>query len=71
MARAYKDNPWEFEGLYGRDVAWTLERYASAHPVDVMALSYHHRTLMDKVFHQNVIKQISMTADFPVFTFWK
>jgi len=26
---------------------------------------------MDKVFHQNVIKQISMTADFPVFTFWK
>jgi hypothetical protein len=38
---------------------------------DQRSLSYHHRTLMDKVFHQNVIKQISMTADFPVFTFWK
>lgn len=71
MARTYKDIPWEFEGLYGRDVAWTLERYASTHGVDVLALSYHHRTLMDMVFHQNVIKQISMTADFPVFTFWR
>lgn len=71
MARAHKEILWPFEGLYGRDVAWTLERYASSHEVDVMALSYHHRTLMDKLFHQNVIKQISMTADFPVFTFWK
>lgn len=71
MARDYKDTSWQFEGLYGRDVAWTLERYAANSAMDVMALSYHHRTLMDKLFHQNVIKQISMTADFPVFTFWK
>ncbi len=71
MARAYKELPWAFEGLYGRDVAWTLEHYATSSPFDVMALSYHHRTLMDKLLHQNVIKRISMTADFPVFTFWK
>ena len=71
MARSFKGIPWQFEGLYGRDIAWTLERYASTNEVDVMALSYHHRTLIDILFHQNVIKQLSMTADFPVFTFWR
>ncbi len=71
LAQAQKDIPWEFEGMYGRDVAWTLEHYAVSNAVDVLALSYHHRTLMDAIFHQNVIKRISMTAEFPVFTFWR
>ena len=71
MARLYKEIPWDFEGIYGRDVAWTLEHYAVSNAVDSMAMSYHHRTLMDALFHQNVIKRISMTAEFPVFTFWR
>ncbi len=71
MARAYKNIPWGFEGIYGRDVAWALEHYVSSNQVDVLALSYHHRTLMEKLFTQNVIKRISLTASFPVFTFWK
>ncbi len=71
MARARKEISWGFEGIYGRDVAWTLEHYAVSNAVDVLALSYHHRTLMDALFHQNVIKRISMTAQFPVFTFWR
>ena len=71
MARTHKGIAWEFEGMYGRDIAWTLEHYAVENAVDVLALSYHHRSLMDKLFHQNVIKRISMTAAFPVFTFWR
>ncbi len=71
MARAHKDIPWNFEGVYGRDVAWTLEHYAVTHDVDVLALSYHHRSLMDNLTRPNVIKRISMTAEFPVFTFWR
>jgi nucleotide-binding universal stress UspA family protein len=71
MARAHKQIPWTFEGLYGRDVAWTLWHHAVSNDIDVLALSYHHRSLMDKLFHQNVIKRISMTAEFPVFIFWK
>jgi len=71
MARAHKDIPWDFESIYGRDIAWTLEHYATSHDVDVLALSYHHRSLMDNLTRQNVIKRISMTADFPVFTFWR
>jgi nucleotide-binding universal stress UspA family protein len=71
MAREHKDIPWNFEGVYGRDIAWTLEHYATSHDVDVLALSYHHRSLMDNLTRQNVIKRISMTAEFPVFTFWR
>lgn len=71
MARTYKDIPWSFEGLYGDDVAWTLEHFTVSHKIDALALSYHHRTLMDILFRQNVIKRISMTAQFPVFTFWR
>ena len=71
MARTYKDIPWDFEGVYGRDVAWALEHYMNSMNIDVLALSYHHRTLMDKLFSQNVIKRISQTASFPVFTFWR
>lgn len=71
MARAPKNIPWTFEALYGKDVAWTLEHFAAQNKVDAMALSYHHRTLMDNLMRENVIKRISMTAEFPVFTFWR
>ena len=71
MARAHKQILWTFEGLYGRDVAWKLWHHAVSNDIDVLALSYHHRSLMDKLLHQNVIKRISMTAEFPVFIFWK
>jgi len=71
LARAHRLVPWTFDGMYGRDVAWSLEHYANEKNVDVLALSYHHRSLIDKLFHQNVIKRISMTASFPVFTFWR
>lgn len=71
MARSNNGMPLSFEGIYGEDVAWTLEHYAASHPVDAMALSYHDRSLLDRLFTQNVIKRISMTAEFPVFTFWR
>lgn len=70
-ARAHPDSHWGFEGLYARDVAWTLEHHVTSNNIDALALSYHHRNLMDKLFHQNVIKRISLTASFPVFTFWR
>lgn len=70
-SRAHPDSPWKFEGVYARDVAWTLEHHVNSNNIDALALSYHHRNLIDRIFHQNVIKRISLTASFPVFTFWR
>jgi len=70
-SRTNLDSVWSFEGLYARDVAWTLEHHVTSNNIDALALSYHHRSLIEKLFHQNVIKRISLTASFPVFTFWR
>ncbi|MDZ4713857.1 MAG: universal stress protein [Cytophagales bacterium] len=70
MDRADKMIDWSFEGKYGIDISWALDRYVTSQSSEILALSFHHRTLVDKLFRENVIKKLSMTAHFPVFTFW-
>jgi nucleotide-binding universal stress UspA family protein len=69
-AREPKNISWSFDFHYSHDVSWALDRYMKENKGDMLALSFHHRSLMERLFKQNVVKQISMTAEYPVFVFW-
>ena len=71
LSHADKMISWSFESKLGADVAWSLGRYAADDATELLALSFHHRSLIDNIFRENVIKQLSMTASFPLFTFWR
>lgn len=68
-ARAPMDISLSFDFQYSDDIPWTLDVYMKKNKGDMLALSFHHRSLIKKLFTENVIKQISMVADYPVFVF--
>jgi hypothetical protein len=37
----------------------------------MLALSFHHRSLFEKLFNEDVIKKVTMVADYPVYVFWR
>lgn len=70
-AREPRNIAWSFDFKSADDVALALTHYMNSDEGgDILALSFHHRSLVEKLFRENVIKKISMIADFPVFTFW-
>jgi nucleotide-binding universal stress UspA family protein len=69
-AREPKNISWSFDFQYSHEVSWALDRYMKENKGDILALSFHHRSLMEKLIKENVVKQISMTAEYPVFVFW-
>jgi nucleotide-binding universal stress UspA family protein len=70
-AREPKNMSWSFDFQYSSEVAWALDQFMQEHNADVLALSFHHRSLMENLFRENTIKKISMIADYPVFVFWR
>ncbi|GHN02688.1 universal stress protein [Cytophagales bacterium WSM2-2] len=70
LARAVRDIEWNFESLFSKDISWALDHYMKTHQADVLALSFHHRTFMEKLFKGNVVRQISMILEYPTFVFW-
>lgn len=69
-ARGPKDISWNFDFQYSNEVSWALDQYMKNNKADMLALSFHHRTLMDNLFNENVVKRISLMAEYPVFVFW-
>jgi nucleotide-binding universal stress UspA family protein len=65
-----KEFNWEFEPTYSDDAVSSVDQYMKDSVTDILALSYHHRTLFEKLFKENVDKQISRIADYPVLVFW-
>lgn len=61
---------WGFEPIYADKVVSAVDDYMKQQGADLLALSYHHRTLFEKLFRENVIKDISRIADYPVLVFW-
>jgi hypothetical protein len=70
MVRKLKGKEWSFDSLHSQDVGWALDQYMKNHRGDILALSFHHRLLLDKLFTQNVVKQMTMIAEYPVLVFW-
>lgn len=69
-ARESKFIKLSFDFLYSEEVSHSLNAYMKVHRAEMLALSVDHRTLMDKLFTEDVVKQISLTASYPVFVFW-
>lgn len=69
-ARESKYMKLSFDFQYSEEVSFALNTYMKAHQAEMLALSVDHRTLMKKLFTEDVVKQISLTANYPVFVFW-
>ncbi len=69
-ARESEARPWTFDFTHSDEVGWALNHYMKTHDGDMLALSFHHRSLMERLFTENVVQQISMVAHYPMFVFW-
>jgi nucleotide-binding universal stress UspA family protein len=69
-AREKKPVSWSFDFQYSDDVAFALNSYLAGESGSMLALSGHHRSAMEKLFEENVVKQVSRLADYPVLVFW-
>jgi nucleotide-binding universal stress UspA family protein len=65
-----KEFNWELEPTYSDEAVSSVDQYMKDSAMDILALSYHHRTLFEKLFKENVDKKISRIADYPVLVFW-
>ncbi len=70
-ARESKNLTWSFDFQYSKDVWWALNQYMTTSRAGMLALSFHHRSLIESLFNENVIKKITMVADYPVYVFWR
>ena len=61
---------WGFEPTYSDEAVASVDHYMKESATDILALSYHHRELFEKLFRENVVKKVSRIADFPVLVFW-
>ena len=61
---------WDFEPTYSDEAVASVDRYMKESGTDILALSYHHRELFEKLFKDNVLKKVSRIADYPVLVFW-
>ncbi len=69
-AREKRPISWSFEFQYSDDVAWALDQYMLSHQANLLALSCHHHSVLQKLFKDNVVKQLSRVASYPVLVFW-
>jgi len=70
LARLHKKVKWQFEADFSNDAAWSIEQYVNRKQPDIVALSYHHRSVAESVFEKNTIKQAIMTFNCPMLVFW-
>lgn len=68
--REDKGFDWGFEPSYSNDVVASVDNYMKDTNADILALSYHHRLLFEKLFQENVTKEISRVAEYPILVFW-
>jgi nucleotide-binding universal stress UspA family protein len=71
VARAPRGIHWSFDSKYSDDVSFTLNQFVEENHADILALSFHHRSLLENLFKENTIKKISAIAHYPVFVFWR
>ena len=68
--RQEEEFDWDFQPTYSDEVVASVDQYIKESGTDILALSYHHRALFEKLFRENVIKKVSRIADYPVLVFW-
>lgn len=63
----YKD--MTFEILEGLNTETALQEYLSKKPVDLLVMSAHHRSFLDKIFGNSISKQIANYTPVPLMVF--
>lgn len=71
MVRKMRGKSWGFDSSHSRDVPFALDQYIKNHKADILALSFHHRRLVEKLFTQDVVRQMTMIASYPILIFWR
>lgn len=61
---------WDFEPSYADDVVGEIDQSMKEGRADILALSYHHRNVFDRLFSKNVLKEVTRIAAYPVLVFW-
>jgi nucleotide-binding universal stress UspA family protein len=61
---------WSFEPSYSDEAVSEVDEYMKREGADLLALSYRHRAVFEKLFSENVLKEVSRIADYPVLVFW-
>ena len=56
----------QFQSLYTRSIPQALDTYVKENKVDLLALSTQHQSLIDRLFHKSVIKELSRIATYPL-----
>jgi nucleotide-binding universal stress UspA family protein len=70
-ARETRHISWSIDFQYSDDVASALDRYLRVHEADMLALSCHHQSWIEKLFKPDIVREISQVADYPVLAFWQ
>lgn len=71
LVRAPKGIDWSFSFVYSKDVLYLINQYFEGSNTNLLAMSFHHRSLLDNLFRENTIKKASAMANYPMFVFWK
>ncbi len=58
-----------FQTIYADDVGLGINQYVRENNFDALALCSVHHGLIESIFHKSVIKQLSSTADYPIYIF--
>jgi nucleotide-binding universal stress UspA family protein len=60
-----------FETIYADDIGFGIHQYLVKNNIDALALCSIHQGmgLIESLFHKSVIKQLSATADYPIYVF--
>lgn len=69
-ARFPTGSHWSADFRYAQDVPGALDQYMKTHDSELLAMSFHHKSLMESLLTDDVIKRVSMIAEYPVFIFW-
>lgn len=61
--------PIHFDAIHAHDLSRSIHQYMIDKEADMLVLTTHHYSFMEKLFHKSVTKVISTVADYPVFIF--
>lgn len=63
------DFPVTFEKIHAHDLSRSIHQYMTKQNADMLVLTTHKYSFIEKMFHKSVTKVISTIADYPVFIF--
>lgn len=62
---------WQFHYTYDDDVTHAIDKFMRQTQAELLVITYHYRSLAQKLFRPNVIKRLSMVASYPTLVIHK